>query len=321
MSTYTVQNGDSWSRIAGNVYGDQRWMQYLQEANSQIGGLKAGMVLEVPDLPDAKPVITNDWWNEQVGSVPTTGAALSTTGSSNAANSMVTMAERSPAYRDRSTEALGITGAPPTPKPVPQLSGITPPSYGPPATIIPKVQPAPALETGKGAKGNFVKGPEPTFWEKFIEFAGRNVTPSIGQDYTHRITPMGPLDGVTGANSPLQAWNNANTPAPSTGRFDGQVQRIEQIGINAKANGKKYTKTAEGQGIYHPFNLDKVRAAVAWLNAGEDEQMASFTPYSGYGNYYSGGSGSGGSGRSGGGVSAAVRSPEFTFGLVNWRNI
>lgn len=49
MPTYTVQPGDSWTRIAGNVYGDQRMFQLLQEANADISMLHPGMVINLPE--------------------------------------------------------------------------------------------------------------------------------------------------------------------------------------------------------------------------------------------------------------------------------
>lgn len=49
MPTYTVQPGDSWTRIAGNVYSDQRMFQELMAANPDISMLHPGMVINLPD--------------------------------------------------------------------------------------------------------------------------------------------------------------------------------------------------------------------------------------------------------------------------------
>ena len=52
MATYTVKPGDSWFRIAGNVYGDQRMAGALQAANSNISVIKTGQTLRLPDKQD-----------------------------------------------------------------------------------------------------------------------------------------------------------------------------------------------------------------------------------------------------------------------------
>ena len=51
MGWYTVQTNDSWTKIAGQKYGNQRWFQELQKANPHIGGvLKAGMKIFLPNF-------------------------------------------------------------------------------------------------------------------------------------------------------------------------------------------------------------------------------------------------------------------------------
>lgn len=53
MGKYTVKSGDSWARIAGQMYGgDQRYYNVLMSANKGITMLKPGMVIEIPDLKD-----------------------------------------------------------------------------------------------------------------------------------------------------------------------------------------------------------------------------------------------------------------------------
>lgn len=61
MATYTVKKGDSYASIAGDVYGNQRWMQGLAQAN---GGrpLTPGMVINLPNFDTAQsPLVTEEF--------------------------------------------------------------------------------------------------------------------------------------------------------------------------------------------------------------------------------------------------------------------
>ena len=53
--TYTTIQGDAWDLIAYKVYGNEKYMRYLYEANwDQADRLvfPQGITLKVPDLPD-----------------------------------------------------------------------------------------------------------------------------------------------------------------------------------------------------------------------------------------------------------------------------
>ena len=55
MATYTTKEGDQWDRIAKEVYGDEIYMDYLIENNTNyidVFQFSAGTVLQVPDLPE-----------------------------------------------------------------------------------------------------------------------------------------------------------------------------------------------------------------------------------------------------------------------------
>lgn len=55
MGTYTTIQGDVWDLIAYKLYGDEKYMKNLIEANWQyidIVVFSSGTVLNVPDIPD-----------------------------------------------------------------------------------------------------------------------------------------------------------------------------------------------------------------------------------------------------------------------------
>lgn len=54
VKSYTVQPGDSWSRIAGSVYGNQRYFAMLASYNGGVD-LHPGMVIDIPDLLGIEP--------------------------------------------------------------------------------------------------------------------------------------------------------------------------------------------------------------------------------------------------------------------------
>lgn len=61
--TYTLQPGDSPFRVAGILFGDQRWAQALSEANP--GMWHPGQTIVIPDLDTSQtPVITQSWLNQ-----------------------------------------------------------------------------------------------------------------------------------------------------------------------------------------------------------------------------------------------------------------
>ena len=60
MATYTVRAGDSWSRIAGNELGNQRYFQKLMRANPGVSSLHPGMKLRLPSVGGGEPRVTID---------------------------------------------------------------------------------------------------------------------------------------------------------------------------------------------------------------------------------------------------------------------
>ena len=69
MAQYTVKSGDSWARIAGIVYNDQRRLIDLANANGGTGRvLHPGEVIELPDLDLSTPAqISQGDWNDITG--------------------------------------------------------------------------------------------------------------------------------------------------------------------------------------------------------------------------------------------------------------
>ncbi|MCI7097537.1 MAG: tail protein X [Lachnospiraceae bacterium] len=55
MSTYTTIQGDTWDLISYKLYGAERFMKYLIEANWPLLDVlvfSAGTIINVPDLPE-----------------------------------------------------------------------------------------------------------------------------------------------------------------------------------------------------------------------------------------------------------------------------
>ncbi|UOF79174.1 lysin motif [Caudoviricetes sp.] len=65
MATYTVKPGDSWARIAGQAYGNQRWLVELAKANGGTGRmLHPGETIDLPDFDTSiNPTISQGDWN------------------------------------------------------------------------------------------------------------------------------------------------------------------------------------------------------------------------------------------------------------------
>lgn len=59
MATYTVKTGDSWEKIAGEVYGNQRMFLELAKANRGIYVLRPGQVLDLPPAYES-PFVSNE---------------------------------------------------------------------------------------------------------------------------------------------------------------------------------------------------------------------------------------------------------------------
>ena len=67
--TYTTIQGDTWDLIAYKVYGAEKYMRYLIEANwEQIDVLRfsSGTVLNVPDLPEETDEDAPFWRQDDV---------------------------------------------------------------------------------------------------------------------------------------------------------------------------------------------------------------------------------------------------------------
>lgn len=66
MGTYTTIQGDVWDLIAYKLYGDEKYMKNLIEANWQyidVVVFSSGIVLNVPDIPDEE-IEDMPFWRE-----------------------------------------------------------------------------------------------------------------------------------------------------------------------------------------------------------------------------------------------------------------
>ena len=55
MGTYTTIQGDAWDLISYKLFGNEKYMRYLMEANRPLIDIlvfSAGTVLNVPELPE-----------------------------------------------------------------------------------------------------------------------------------------------------------------------------------------------------------------------------------------------------------------------------
>ena len=62
--TYETIQGDTWDGISFRLYGDEKYMKYLVEANpdyAEVLVFSAGIVLVVPDLPEEAMENTPFW--------------------------------------------------------------------------------------------------------------------------------------------------------------------------------------------------------------------------------------------------------------------
>jgi len=66
MSTYTTIQGDAWDLISFKLFGDEKYMRYLIEANwdyADVLVFSSGTVLNVPELPE-EPDEDLPFWRE-----------------------------------------------------------------------------------------------------------------------------------------------------------------------------------------------------------------------------------------------------------------
>lgn len=64
MNTYTTIQGDTWDMISFKLFGEEKYMRYLIEANWEYADVlvfSSGTVLAVPDLPDEPDEDTPFW--------------------------------------------------------------------------------------------------------------------------------------------------------------------------------------------------------------------------------------------------------------------
>lgn len=66
MKTYTTIQGDTWDLISYKIFGDEKYMRYLIEANwdyADVLVFSSGTVLTVPELPE-EPDEDMPFWRE-----------------------------------------------------------------------------------------------------------------------------------------------------------------------------------------------------------------------------------------------------------------
>lgn len=64
MRTYTTQQGDAWDGIAFDIYGSEKYMGLLVDANPDLVDVLVfsnGTVINVPDIPDETPEGLPSW--------------------------------------------------------------------------------------------------------------------------------------------------------------------------------------------------------------------------------------------------------------------
>ena len=67
--TYTTIQGDTWDLIAYKLYGEEKYMRYLIEANWKyidVFRFSSGTVLNVPDLPEEKDEDVPFWRDDDI---------------------------------------------------------------------------------------------------------------------------------------------------------------------------------------------------------------------------------------------------------------
>lgn len=76
MPTYEVRPGESWASIAGQIFGDQRWLVELANVNGGLSRmLHPGDIIEVPEFNVTQsPYISPDQWAQITGRPPGGGA-------------------------------------------------------------------------------------------------------------------------------------------------------------------------------------------------------------------------------------------------------
>lgn len=82
-TTYTTIQGDTWDYIAWKLYGDEKFMRYLIEANWQLLEtlvFSAGTEITVPDLPDEVDEDAPFWRQEEEEDEVPAGSTVEDTG-------------------------------------------------------------------------------------------------------------------------------------------------------------------------------------------------------------------------------------------------
>lgn len=111
---YVVKAGDSWAKIAGEMYGDQRMFAELMRANPNIAMMRPGQTLKLPD-PRKNAYVSNteaavsgmtNQWKDSKGNVVSPGYtgygadSLNTIANAVANKQMLTFNPNTPGYRN-----------------------------------------------------------------------------------------------------------------------------------------------------------------------------------------------------------------------------
>ena len=317
---YKVQPGDSWARIAGKLFGDQRMLGELQRANGGVGGLKPGMMLNVPKkkknplVTDADLAGRGGFIQQDGGATPSTSAAEV----SSAAPEEVSSAAQphpDPGLAPRRASSVAQPGHGGVPHPA--ATELTPHPLGPPLPVQinqqskqpslpahPLGPPLPAAVAQRPAGlPPYPLGPLSGTLKGGPKSPGFVSGTAAGQDAGLVKTAADLLGGIKGG-----------------GLTRGQVADIARLNALAIAHGQfpnrlpPWVRDAMGMSpelwasLYYtdyPYSLRAFSSALA--PAGRP----------GFRSLHSGGGGHGGGGGGGGGRPMA--SGSLALGLVNWR--
>jgi hypothetical protein len=253
MAKYTVKSGDSLAKIAGIVYGDQRMMQALSDYNGGVMNLKAGMVLNLPDMPQ-DVVVTNQFVTKANAQQQAADAASGQSNKLMAYSPTVEAALGNPAQAGKTVASgtqVGGTGVPQT-FTAPQTAGSFVNGH-----FVPGLKMSNALNTTS------LRGPASTLGGSYGGYGN-------------------PLPGATPPTPPVANKfrtnpHNANEPTgavPTTGLpgYQGwQPQTSEQMAQQAE-----YMNSLQGTPSPIPMNLG---AASVNTQAGRNRLLNNGKPY------------------------------------------
>lgn len=78
-STYMTSQGDTWDLMAYDLYGDEKYMRYLIEANWPLLDIlvfPSGVKVNVPDIPEDAAEYVPFWRTDDTGDDPPTEEKL-----------------------------------------------------------------------------------------------------------------------------------------------------------------------------------------------------------------------------------------------------